>query len=313
MIDLYCLQTEESISSTCELLGVSRQVYYRRKRAIVKNRLVAEHVVRLVEQVRIKMPRIGTRKLYYLLANELKELKVGRDRLFRILKANHLLIKPRKTYHKTTDSHHRFRKHKNLIEYMEIQRPEQVWVADITYVGNRQNPMYLSLITDAYSKKIVGYDVSNTLAVKASLRALKMALKNRTYPTVNLVHHSDRGLQYCSNHYQSLLNNADVKCSMTESYDPYQNAVAERVNGILKDEFLENTDKLPLKHMKQVVKESIHIYNNERPHLSCRMLTPRQMHQQNEVKIKTYKNKTNQANNILVGSDYFCLKPVTVI
>lgn len=108
------------------------------------------------------MPRIGTRKLYYLLQNSLEELGVGRDRLFRILKANHMLIKPKRSYHITTNSHHRFRKHKNRIEYLEITRPEQVWVTDITYVGNRKNPMYLSLITDAYSKKIKGYNVSNS-------------------------------------------------------------------------------------------------------------------------------------------------------
>ncbi len=310
---MYCKQREESITSTCELLGINRQVYYRRRRAMAKSKSIAEQVVSLVDQVRIRMPRIGTRKLYYLLGKQLKELKVGRDKLFSILKANHLLIKPRKSYHKTTDSYHRFRKHKNLIEYLEVVRPEQVWVSDITYVGNRQNPMYLSLITDAYSKKIVGYDVSNTLAVKASIRALKMALKNREYPLLDLIHHSDRGLQYCSDTYQKELKKAKVTCSMTESYDPYQNAVAERVNGILKDEFLENTEKIPIKHMQQIVKESIEIYNNQRPHLSCRMLTPKQMHQQNHVKIKTYKKKTNHENNITVGSNYFCLKPVTVI
>ena len=115
----------------------------------------------MVSEIRLKMPRIGTRKLYYLLQGSLQELGVGRDKLFSILKANHMLIKPKRSYHITTNSHHRFRKHKNLIDQLGIKRPEQVWVADITYVGNRQNPMYLALITDAYSKKIKGYNVYN--------------------------------------------------------------------------------------------------------------------------------------------------------
>ena len=240
------------------------------------------------------MPRLGTRKLYYLLQQELKDLSVGRDKLFRILKANHMLIVPKRSYHITTNSHHRFRKHKNRIECLNIKQPEQVWVADITYVGHRKNPMYLALITDAYSKKIKGYNVSSSLETQGSLKALKMAIKNREYPNQELIHHSDRGLQYCSNEYQKLINKNSVKCSMTESYDPYQNAVAERINGILKQEFLFNTRDLDLKTMKILVRQSIQIYNQNRPHWSCNMLTPNQMHQQNKVKIKTYKNKNLQ-------------------
>jgi len=240
------------------------------------------------------MPKLGTRKLYYLLKKELEILNVGRDKLFAILKANHMLIKPKRSYHITTNSHHRFRKHKNLTEYLEIVRPEQVWVADITYVGNRSNPMYLSLITDAYSKKIKGYNVSNTLETKGCLSALKMAIKSRGYINTELIHHSDRGLQYCSNEYQKLINKNNLNCSMTESYDPYQNAVAERINGILKQEFLFNTMSIDLKSMKALVKQSIEIYNNDRPHWSNHMLTPSQMHKQNRIKIKTYKIKKSQ-------------------
>lgn len=237
------------------------------------------------------MPRLGTRKLYYLLQEELETLGVGRDKLFSILKANHMLIVPKRSYHITTNSHHRFRKHKNRIEHLNINHPEQVWVADITYVGHRKNPMYLALVTDAYSKKIKGYNVSSSLETQGSLKALKMAIKFREYPNQELIHHSDRGLQYCSNEYQKLINKNSIKCSMTESYDPYQNAVAERINGILKQEFLFNTRNLDLKTMKILVKQSIEIYNQNRPHWSCNMLTPNQMHQQNKVKIKTYKNK----------------------
>ncbi|MGO1584623.1 MAG: IS3 family transposase, partial [Mesonia sp.] len=183
------------------------------------------------------MPRLGTRKLYFLLEDKLRQLKVGRDKLFRILKANHLLIIPKKSYHITTDSHHRFRKHKNKVCTVKINRPEQVWVSDITYVGKRTNPSYLALITDAYSKKIVGFNVSNSLSVEGSLQAVSMALKSRSYQNESLIHHSDRGLQYCSNDYQALLSKNGIETSMTEKYDPYENAVAERINGILKQEF----------------------------------------------------------------------------
>ena len=141
------------------------------------------------------MPRIGTRKLYYLLQNKLQLMKIGRDKFFDILRANHLLIKPKRSYHTTTNSHHRFRKHENLILNLEINRPEQVWVSDITYIGKRDNPCYLSLVTDAYSKKIMGYYVANNLNVQSSVIALKMALKQRKNCGLSLIHHSDRGLQ----------------------------------------------------------------------------------------------------------------------
>lgn len=147
------------------------------------------------------MPKIGTRKLYYLLKSDLKILNVGRDKLFTILEANHILIKPKRKYHITTNSHHRFRKHKNQIKQLYFIRPGQVWVSDITYIGNRKNPSYLALITDAYSKKIMGYNVSDRLNVNGSLSTLEMALKNRKYKNEPMIHHSDRGLQYCSNEY----------------------------------------------------------------------------------------------------------------
>ncbi len=160
---------------------MNRQVYYRAIQGFKTKQQLSTKVIELVNSIRIIMPRIGTRKLYYLLESQLKTLGVGRDKLFKILKANNLLIRPKKKYHVTTDSHHRFRKHKNQIKDLEFIRPEQVWVSDITYVGNRENPCYLALITDAYSKKIMGYDVSNSLNVKGSLRALEMAIVNRQY------------------------------------------------------------------------------------------------------------------------------------
>lgn len=172
---------------------MSRQVYYRAKKIRLYKQNIAQQVIDLVGELRIRMPRLGTRKLYFLLEDKLGQLKIGRDKLFRILKANHLLIVPKKSYHITTDSHHRFRKHKNKVCNVKINRPEQVWVSDITYVGKRTNPSYLALITDAYSKKIVVFNVSNSLSVEGSLQALDMALKNRSYQNEPLIHHSDRG------------------------------------------------------------------------------------------------------------------------
>jgi len=237
------------------------------------------------------MPRIGTRKLHYLLNDQLKELKVGRDKLFSILKANHMIIYPKRSYHITTNSHHRFYKHKNLISDMLPTRPEQIWVTDITYIGRRNNHTYLALVTDAYSKKIMGYNLSNSLSAKGSIMALNMALKNRRYKNEPLIHHSDRGIQYCCDEYQNVIENNKLICSMTETYDPYANAVAERINGILKDEFRLEEYKLNIENMKLFVKESIEIYNTLRPHYSCYMHTPNEMHKQRKIKIRTYKTK----------------------
>lgn len=276
------------------MFGVNRQVYYRRLQSVRRRKSRAVQVLDLVESIRLRMPKIGTRKLYFMLKEELKPLGVGRDMLFRILKANHLLIKPNRRYHITTNSHHRFRKHKNLIENIVPDEPEQIWVSDITYVGNRENPMYLALVTDAYSKQIMGHDLSNSLDVSGSLRALKMAIKKRKYKTNVVTHHSDRGLQYCSNQYQEILKRNKINCSMTESYDPYANAIAERVNGILKAEFIGYKNKESIETMEKLVKNSIDIYNEQRPHYSCFYMTPNQMHLQNRIKIKTYKKQISQ-------------------
>ncbi len=276
---------------TCDLLGVNRQAYYRAKKAHAYKQKLADKVIELVRSIRMIMPKLGVRKLYDKLKLQLSQLSVGRDKLFDILRANHMLIKPKKKYHITTNSHHRFKKHQNLIATLDYNKPEQVWVSDITYIGSRKKPCYLALITDAYSKKIVGYDVSDSLQVCGTLRALAMAIKNRTYKQTPLIHHSDRGLQYCSNEYQKILDKNNIKASMTQKYDPYENAIAERVNGILKQEFDIDKYNIELKMKKKVVKNAIEIYNSLRPHLSNHMLTPNQMHQQNKLKRKQYKNK----------------------
>jgi len=185
--------------ATCQLLGIDRQVYYRDLKRVNDKQTLANKVLVLVKEIRVSMPRLGTRKLYFMLKDRLEILGVGRDKLFRILKANQMLIVPKKKYHVTTNSHHRFRKHKNQIKDIEVSRPNQVWVSDITYTGSRKNPSYLALVTDAYSKKIVGYDLSNSLDMSGSIRALDMAIKQKKDKREPTIHHSDRGLQYCSN------------------------------------------------------------------------------------------------------------------
>ena len=277
----------------CTLFGVDRQVYYRKIKRRIARQSNAIKVVSMVLEIRQTMPRIGAKKLYFLLNNELKQIKIGRDKFINILRANHLLITPKRSYHITTNSHHRFRKHQNQILELQIQRPEQVWVSDITYIGKRDNPYYLSLVTDAYSKKIMGFNVADNMNTESTLVALENAVKHRKDRDLSLIHHSDRGLQYCANDYQKLLNKSKIECSMTQNSDPYENAVAERINGILKQEF--NIDKynqsLPV--MKQIIKEVVEIYNNKRPHYSNFMLTPNQMHMQNQIKMRTYKIKNS--------------------
>ena len=279
------------------MFGWNRQVYYRSTKRSKACRNKAEQVVDLVEDIRIKMPKLGGRKLYFLLSEPLKELKIGRDKFFNILRANHLLIIPKRSYHVTTNSHHRFRKHKNLVSDYQVTKPNQVWVADITYIGNRKNPSYLSLITDAYSKKIVGHHVAENLTTEGSLLALKKAVNHTNLKEKSIIHHSDRGLQYCSDEYQKILEKNNISCSMTQNSDPYENAVAERINGILKQEFDIDKFDVETKIKRKIVEESIEIYNEFRPHFSNHYLTPNQMHKQEKLKIKTYKNK-NQSKNV---------------
>ena len=171
----------------CTLFGIDRQVYYRKIKRRKTRQSNASKVVSMVLEIRQSMPRIGAKKLYFLLNNELKQLKIGRDKFINVLRTNHLLIKPKRSYHITTNSHHRFRKHQNQILDLQINRPEQVWVSDITYIGKRENPCYLSLITDAYSKKIMGYNVADNMNTESSLIALKNAVKQRRNSGLSLI------------------------------------------------------------------------------------------------------------------------------
>jgi putative transposase len=277
----------------CYLFGVNRQVYYRKISRKRSKQSKAIEVVAMVIEIRKSMPRLGTRKLYYLLADKLQLMHIGRDTFFDILRANHLLIQPKRSYHITTNSHHRFRKHQNQILDLEINRPEQVWVSDITYIGKREKPCYVSIITDAYSKKIMGHYVADNMSTQSSVMALKMAIQQRKNKEIPLIHHSDRGLQYCANDYQSVLSKNGILPSMTQNSDPYENAVAERINGILKQEFMIDKYSQDLKIMKCIVKEAINTYNQQRPHYSNYMLTPNQMHSQNQIKMRTYKTKNS--------------------
>lgn len=271
-----------SLAKACRHVGISRQAYYKQVRAEGACRQRDQQVVALVEQTRRRQPRIGTRKLHYLLREPLAAagIKLGRDALFRTLKRAHLLVPPKRAFHKTTQSLHRFYKHPNLLRpgvpEAVPERPEQIWVADITYLPTQGKYVYLSLVTDAYSRKIVGHHVHESLQTEEVARALKVALGTRR-GRGRLVHHSDRGIQYCSAYYQALHEQHGLTCSMTDGYDCYQNALAERINGILKTEFLiyrpENLDQA-----RRMVSESVDIYNGERPHMALKYKTPDAVH-----------------------------------
>lgn len=240
------------------------------------------------------MPKLGGRKLYHLISDGLQEagIKMGRDKLFEFLRDEWLLVGKRKKYHKTTDSKHWMRKYPNKIKDIDIERPEQVWVADITYLVCNDRHCYLHLITDAYSKKIMGFELADNMQGETTLKALKMAIDKRIYNTP-LTHHSDRGLQYCSKDYVGELNKFNIEISMTEQSDPYENAVAERVNGILKDEFALDSHFEGWQAMVHHVNESILLYNQVRPHFSIELLTPEQAHCQKKIKLKKWKKKTH--------------------
>lgn len=202
---------------------------------------------------------------------------MGRDAFFRLLRSENMLVKPKKTYTKTTNSKHWLRKHPNLMKDMDINRVEQAFVSDITYIKTKEQTYYLSLVTDAFSRKIMGYKLSKDMGSDKVVQALKMAVKQRRTDK-SLIHHSDRGLQYCSAVYQSELKANTIVPSMTDGYDCYQNALAERVNGILKQEFLIETCNTG-KELDLMVKQSIGIYNGKRPHLSLNFKTPNFIHE----------------------------------
>jgi len=245
---------------------------------LYKRGVFDEQVLTLVKEIRMKQPRIGVRKLMKLLSNNIGEQMIGRDAVFDLLREHDLLVRKRKTRVVTTQSHHWLRKYPNLIAGFTPNAPHQLWVSDITYIRTAERFIYLFLITDAYSRKIVGWHLSETMEAGNALKALYMAVSQLPVNTKRLIHHSDRGLQYCSSKYVSYLQKNEIRISMTENGDPYENSIAERINGILKTEWLYD---IPLKntaHAQKVIGSVIDIYNCERPHLSIEMLSPNQAH-----------------------------------
>jgi transposase InsO family protein len=252
-----------------------------------------------VLSLRRQMPRLGTRKLHYLLCDQ--QCSIGRDALFDLLRAEGLLVKKKRRYHRTTDSRHWLRRYPNLIQQLEVSKPEQLWVADITYLNLERGHCYLHLVSDAYSKQIMGYRVTESLEASHSVEALKMALAGRRSKD-NLIHHSDRGLQYCSAAYTGVLKHRQIQISMTQDGSPYDNAIAERINGILKDEYgLDDTFE-DISQVHKAVNQAIWSYNEQRPHLSNHYLTPRQMHQQNTLKPRKWNKKTIRNTIVPDGS-----------
>jgi putative transposase len=281
------------IETLCELFGMSRQAYYQRKKYNYKEVAKSEILRQVVSQQRELMPKLGGRKLLLKVNKTLPlELQMGRDSFFRYLRENNLLIRTRRFRAITTNSNHRYRKYPNLIKGFVPLKPHQLWVSDITYVSTKEGFVYLNLITDAYSRKIIGWSIGETLESKYTVQALKMALKQLPKELNNVYHHSDRGVQYCCDQYIKLLKKHKFRISMTESGNPRDNPLAERVNGILKGEwnlcYLASIEKAIIK-----VKKSINIYNNHRPHMSISMLTPEMAHQQNGQLNKLWKNYWN--------------------
>ena len=264
-----------SLSEICSCFNLKRDAYYKYIKRFKHRKTVVGQVLGLVKQEQKEQPRVGTRKLHNALFEDFRvaNLKIGRDSLFDILRANNMLVKRKRAYAKTTNSYHHFHKYNNLVKDLKVTAPNQVWVSDITYIRTINGFCYLALITDLYSRKIIGHDISDTLELTGCLRALKKALW-QARPAANLIHHSDRGVQYCSHMYVNELKKRNIKISMTEENHCYENAVAERVNGILKDEFYLDQCFFSTMHAKKATKSAIKIYNNKRLHLSLGYKTP---------------------------------------
>ena len=281
----------------CRLFGKTRHAYYdslwRKEKCMVKEDVILQEVI----NTRKQLPALGTRKLHHVLQPRLAshKINIGRDYLFDLLAEHNLLIRQRKRKVITTDSRHWMRKYSNLIKPITVTRPEQIWVSDITYIRMINQWGYLSLITDAYSRKIMGYSFRNDLAAEGCIEALKMALTNKVYGG-HLIHHSDRGSQYCSQHYVKLLLDNKIGISMTENGDPYENALAERINGILKTEFNLYNSQQGFEQTSKLINRSINAYNVLRPHASCDYMTPEQAHFESGQLNKRWKNYNKNIN-----------------
>jgi len=259
----------------CKYFNLNRDVFYKYNRRAKQKVLFEQQLLHIVKKRRKSLPREGVRKLMKSLNQdfEKQELKVGRDTLFKVLREHNMLTLRKKYSARTTNSYHRFYKYSNIIKDMNVNRPNQVWASDITYIRTLNGFCYLALITDMHSRKIVGYDLSDSLELKGCVRALNKAV----YQAKNikgLIHHSDRGIQYCSNVYTQILKRKKIDISMTEENHCYENAMAERVNGILKDEFYLDQTFMNVAHAKRAAKNAIKLYNEIRLHLSLDFKTP---------------------------------------
>lgn len=280
-----------SINALCGLFGKTRQGYYKQDN-VEQNVLIEEDVVlEAVKQIRKKAEtnRWGVRKLQDILNEELNgmNISIGRDKLFDLLRTNHMLVRKRKRKYFTTQSHHWLRKYDNLIQDKILTKPNQLWVADITYVKSNGTVYFLYLITDAYSQKIVGWHLCIDLKAVSAETALRMAINDNKNNLDNLVHHSDRGVQYCSAVYVKILEKNNIVISMTKPASPQENAIAERVNGILKDEWLYDLVVKNLGAAYKSTKKIIGIYNGYRPHNSLNNQTPNQIHDLGFLRHKT--------------------------
>jgi len=287
------LYPKHRLGSLCACFGKSRQGYYEAHLKASQTSIAHQIILTLVKEFRSQIPFLGTRKLMFLLTPKLEEhgIKMGRDLLFDLLRFHGILIRRRRRMVKTTDSHHWLKKYPNLIKFLLLSAPNQLWVSDITYIRTLEGFSYLSLITDAYSRKIVGYALHPTLEAIGCIEALKMAVADRNKEVgFILIHHSDRGIQYCSQNYVSILDGEDIAISMTQSGSPYENALAERVNGILKNEFYPKKIYQNHKEAKKAISQIIKTYNENRPHASLDYLTPNQAHKKKGELKKRWKS-----------------------
>jgi putative transposase len=264
------------------VLGYSRQYFYKHCKEQELKAANELQVKQLVDKERKVLSRLGGKKLHHQIRDSLqaREIKFGRDKLFTLLRKHQMLILPKRRYVQTTMSKHWLRKYPNLVKDIVVKRPDEVWVSDITYLKTDEGNCYLNMVTDAYSRKIMGYAIADNMEAAQMKQAFQMAVKNRKADNLLLIHHSDRGLQYCSAEYVSIANTNQIKMSMTENGDPYENALAERMNRTLKEEFgLGNVLSSKL-HAKLLVEEAVNLYNNYRPHLSLKMKTPDSVYKQ---------------------------------
>jgi transposase InsO family protein len=288
-----------SLVRFCRLLGVTRQAFYQHFWYVEDTSTEQQLVLEQIKQIRQEHPVMGGRKLYCMLQSFLLEhqIKMGRDALFDLLSAHKLLVRKRRRKVTTTWSYHWLKKYPNLTKNWSPQVPEQLWVADITYVPTNKGFLYLSLITDAYSHKIMGYHIADNLEAIHTTKALKMAIASLT-GIHQLIHHSDRGLQYCSSEYIELLKCNHIQISMTETGDPLENPIAERINGIIKNEYLKYYSITNQSNAMQILEQVVCKYNQQRPHQSINMLTPELVHQR-KILVNRKWSSNKQISNIV--------------